>query len=147
MSLDALQVPATLNSLGAVRAYVAAAAEQAGIGKSPAYRLRLAVDEIVTNIVTHGHNGGDDAGLVRVWAERGEQALTVVVEDTGRAYEPAALSPDDLDLPPEEREIGGLGLFLAQHNVDEFRYERLDDRNRHTFVVMLHPDQGREGRT
>ncbi len=73
--------------------------------------------------------------------------MTVVVEDTGRAYEPATLSPDDLDLPPEEREIGGLGLFLAQHNVDEFRYERLADRNRHTFVVMLHPDQGREGRT
>jgi serine/threonine-protein kinase RsbW len=46
---------------------------------------------------------------------------------------------EELDLPLEEREIGGLGVMLAREGVDDFRYERIDGRNR-TMIVVNRPE-------
>ncbi len=133
--MEQLTVPGTVESLEDIREYVKTAAAIAGLDRKAAYRLVVAVDEVASNIMTHGYAEVGLAGMVDVWAEIDEQVLTIYMEDTGVAYDPSPQSPDDFDLPLEEREIGGLGLFLANRNVDEFRYERLGDRNRHTFVV------------
>ena len=45
----------------------------------------------------------------------------------------------NLEAPLEERDVGGLGIFLARKNVDEFRYTYTDGRNRNTFVIQLEP--------
>ena len=45
--------------------------------------------------------------------------------------------PDDLDAPLAERQMGGLGVFLALQNIDEYRYEYADEQNRNIFVVYL----------
>lgn len=113
-----------------------AAATEAGLDKRAAYRLRLAVDEIATNIITYGYNEAGREGVIDVRADIDEQALKISLEDTGAAYDPRqAPLPDDLDLPLEERRIGGLGLYLAFDGIDELLYERIDDRNRNTLIV------------
>jgi anti-sigma regulatory factor (Ser/Thr protein kinase) len=51
-------------------------------------------------------------------------------------YDPTKTpSPDDFDVPLEDRPIGGLGVFLARQAVDEFRYERVDGHNRSILVI------------
>ena len=61
-----------------------------------------------------------------------------MLEDSAEEYDPTTRDvPDSLDLPLEERPIGGLGIFLTIRNVDSFRYERCDNRNRYTFVMNL----------
>jgi anti-sigma regulatory factor (Ser/Thr protein kinase) len=133
--MEQLTVPGTLESLEIIREYVKTAAAIAGLDRKATYRLVVAVDEVASNIVTHGYAEVGLAGMVNVWAEINEPVLTIYVEDTGEAYDPSSRPADDFDLLLEEREIGGLGLFLANRNVDEFRYKRFGDRNRHTFVV------------
>ncbi len=131
-----LTVPGTLDSLGTVADYVKMAAAEAGLDKKVSYRLRLAVDEIATNIITHGYAEAGREGHLELQADVGQEALTISIEDTGVAYEVPHEPPDSLDSPLEERQVGGLGVYLATQNVDKFRYERLRGRNRHTFVVM-----------
>jgi serine/threonine-protein kinase RsbW len=133
--MEQLTVPGTVESLEVIRAYVQTAAAMAGLDRKAAYRLVVAVDEIASNIMTHGYAEVGLEGMVDVWGKIDEHVLTIYMEDTGVAYDPSPQSPDAFDLPLEAREIGGLGLFLANHNVDAFRYERLGTRNRHTFVV------------
>lgn len=134
--MDPLTVPGTLDSLGAIAGYVKAASAAAGLGKKAAYRLRLAVDEIATNIITHGYAEAGLEGVVGLWAEIDEKTLTISIEDTGVAYDPRQReTPDDLDLPLEQRQIGGLGVYLAIQSVDKFLYERVGDRNRYTFIM------------
>jgi anti-sigma regulatory factor (Ser/Thr protein kinase) len=135
-----LNVSATLDSLKAIRNYVAEAAKMAGLDTKRTYRLCVAVDEIATNAITHGYAASGTQGLLDVWATIDDQTLTITLEDTAAAYDPSAHVAQDLALPVEQREAGGLGLFLASHNVDQFLYERIGDRNRHTFVV--HRPQG-----
>src|SRR5438874_633297 len=120
--MEPLVVPGALDSLSAVGQYVVGAASEAGLNKSAAYKLRLAVDEIVTNIVVHGYAESGLSGDVRIDPQVSGTELRLIVEDTGVPFDPFSLAPPgDLDKPLEEREIGGLGVYLAIENVDELK--------------------------
>jgi len=131
-------VPGKLDSLKPVTEYVLAAAGKAGLAPQETYRLRLAVEEIATNIITHGYAEAGLEGDLHLHAEIGGGMLKVTIEDEGVAYDPTQKPlPDSLDLGPCERPIGGLGVFLAIQSVDEFLYERVGTRNRNIFIVNL----------
>lgn len=135
-----LTVPGKLESLESVANYVLEAAAMAQLDKGAAYRLRLAVDEIVTNVVTHGYDEAGLAGMLTLSAELRDQALAIHLEDTGRSYNPSqSIPPANLDWPLERRQPGGLGVYLALRGVDQFYYERCAEGNRSTFIVKRPP--------
>jgi len=135
--MQALTVPGALDSLSAIGQYVMQAAAEAGIERKRAYQLRLSVDEIVTNIIVHGYQEAGRSGDVGIWAEVRPNALSIVVEDSAVPFDPWSIpEPDSLDKPIEERDIGGLGIYLAIRGVDEFRYEYAGDHNRN--ILTLH---------
>src|SRR5207249_3471436 len=83
----------------------------------------LAVDEIATNIITYGYEPAGIEGDITVRADTDEQALTIIIEDNAKPFDPLQqMEPDDLDLPLEQRNIGGLGIYLAINGVDKFTY-------------------------
>jgi serine/threonine-protein kinase RsbW len=136
MRSDPITLPGELSSLAQIRAYVKAAAEAASLDKKAAYRLQLAVDEIATNIITHGYEEAGLAGDISVAAEITETELRVTLEDCGTPFDPHShVRPEQIDMPLEERPIGGLGVFLAIENVDRYEYEYMEGHNRNTFVV------------
>ena len=129
---------ATLDALGAIGTFVVDAARDAGLPSRAANRLRLAIDEMATNIIVHGnpleHSGDDE---IRFVAEIDKERLTITMEDRGPEFDPRAhaLPVDHLTRSLEERPLGGLGVFLAVRSVDSFDYARVGDINRCTFVV------------
>ena len=130
--------PGTLDSLAAIRDFVAEAATAAGLDRKATYKLCLAVDEVATNVVLHGYDEAGRTGPLDVAVEVDAQAITVRLEDDAAPFDPsehATPSKEDLTKPLEERPIGGLGLMLAAEGVDELRYERVRGRNRNVFVV------------
>ncbi|QES51096.1 ATP-binding protein [Streptomyces venezuelae] len=130
-----LQVPASFGSLAAIASFVQAVAGRAGLDRRAAYRLRLAVDELATNIVMHGYRGGD--GRITVRGRSGPGRARIVVEDSAPEFDPVAgCLPPATELPPEQRRIGGLGIHLALTSVDEFSYVRHDGRNISTLTVQ-----------
>jgi anti-sigma regulatory factor (Ser/Thr protein kinase) len=136
--MESLTVEASLEALSAIGAFVREAAAEAGLDSRATYRLRLAVDEMATNIIVHGRpfdHSGD--AQVLLTADIDDTTLTITLEDSGPAFNPLEhQTPDQfLDKPIDERPIGGLGVFLAIRGVDEFQYERLADRNRSKFIV------------
>ncbi|BAY13244.1 ATP-binding protein [Calothrix sp. NIES-2098] len=134
--MEALTVAGTLDSLSEIAQYVMASAVAAGLDKKTSYRLRLAVDEIATNIIVHGYEEAGREGQVVCQATLADESLTITLEDTGEQYDPTKQAlPDDMDLPMEQRRIGGLGVYLTIQGVDRFTYERVGNRNRNIFVV------------
>jgi serine/threonine-protein kinase RsbW len=118
--MEPLIVPGVLDSLSDIAAYVMSAAATAGLDKKIAYRLRLAIDEIATNIITHGYEENGLSGNIEVQAKINGSSLTIELVDTGPVYNPQLdQTPDSLDLSLEERPIGGLGVYLAARNVDK----------------------------
>ncbi len=136
--MENLTVAGTLGSLGAIAKYVMAVAAATGLDKKTSYNLRLAVDEIATNIIIHGYEEAGREGVLDLQAFVDEQTLTISIKDTGVPYDPnQRLTPDDLDQPLEQRKIGGLGVYIAIQGVDKFIYERVGDRNHNIFIVNL----------
>ena len=133
-----MTVPGTLDSLKTIANYVMSVAEQAGLEKKEAYKLRLAIDEIATNIVLHGYEEAGLTGNIDLSTNITDQAITITLEDSAIAYNPLQHNcPDESDLQQSlvERDIGGLGVFLAIDGVDDFTYEYINNRNRNQFTL------------
>jgi len=140
-AMKALTVPGTLDALDAIAEYTIAAAEAANLDPDTSYNLRLAIDELVTNIIQHGYKTADQTGTIRLQAILSDRALILTIEDKGVPYDPTQKSPPrDLHLPPEHRQMGGLGIYLAMKSVDRLIYERVGDRNRN--IVMIERPAG-----
>jgi len=136
--MESLSVPGTLDSLSEIADFVKSATVAAGLDKKAAYKLRLAVDEIATNIIVHGYEEAELEGHLQLFSELDDKTLTIVIEDIGAAYDPLQhMLPQDehLQLPLEQRQMGGLGIYLVLQGVDKFIYERQGDRNLNTFVM------------
>ncbi|MFI7011964.1 ATP-binding protein [Streptomyces sp. NPDC050145] len=130
----ALRIPADLGSLDAVAAFVLALGDRAGLAQSQLYRLRLAADELATNIVMHGYRGAP--GEIAVDGGIGDDQVWVRFEDDAPAFDPRqGMQPPALDVPLAERQIGGLGVYLAFTAVDSFEYELVAGRNVSTLVM------------
>lgn len=137
--MESLTVFGQLASLKDIAQYVLQVSETAGLNPKATYKLRLAVDEIVTNIITHGYMEAQRQGHISVHAKIDEDALRLSIEDTGVAYDPTEnLDRQDLDLPLGERQVGGWGVHLALWGVDELKYERDRGRNRNILIVHRH---------
>jgi len=138
--METLTVPGTLDSLAPIAEYVMAAATEAGLEKKAVYKLRLAVDEMASNIIIHGYEEAGLTGEIDLTARLTEEQLIVVLEDTAVAYDPTTHhlpTEEDLARSLIQRPHGGLGIFLVLDGVDDFSYERVGDRNRNTFVMKL----------
>lgn len=134
--MKSLTVPGRLDSLKAIREYVQSAADEFGLEERSAYRLSLAVDEVATNIVTYGYGESGSTGDIEIRANVSDISLEIVLEDQSPPFDPLSeQEPHNLDSPLEDRQIGGLGIYLAVQNVDNFRYEFVDGRNRNIFIV------------
>jgi serine/threonine-protein kinase RsbW len=88
-----------------------------------ALRLTTALDEVVTNVITHGRVPAD--GRIEVRLVRNGSGVTATVEDGGPAFDPLGEAPPpDLGASVEERPIGGLGLHIVRGLAHELVYAR-----------------------
>jgi anti-sigma regulatory factor (Ser/Thr protein kinase) len=124
------------DSLSTLRQYVGAVGQQAGLETQSIHRLRLAVDEVAANIIMYGYADYEQPGVVEARVTMDDDSMTLTLEDSGKPYNPLDREiPDNLEDPLDTREIGGLGIYLAIRNVDEFKYQQLNGRNCNIFVM------------
>lgn len=139
-SLPPLVVPGEVSSLPAIADYVMSVAMEAGLDRRAAYRLRLAVDELATNIILHGYQESCLEGYIELAASFDEQVLTMSLEDTAPAYDPRPLLRQGVAREPlEQRAEGGLGLLLVSRSVDSLVYERVAGKNRSVLEMRRAP--------
>ena len=134
--MESIIVSGNLESLDVISDYVTTAAEKANLDSKKTYKLRLAVDEIATNIVIHGYQEAEIKGEILCKAEFSDTSLKIHLEDSGMQYDATQKEqPDDLYKPLEDRNIGGLGIYLAINGVDKYIYERHGNSNLNIFIV------------
>lgn len=104
------------------------------------FQIDLAVEEIYVNIAHYAYS--PDKGTVQIDCSVEKTAdapakLTVSFTDSGKAFNPLAKPDPDITLSVEEREIGGLGIFLTKKYMDSVLYERKDNQNILTFTKII----------
>ena len=92
-------------------------------------QINIALDELFTNIVSYAY--GDEEGFATIRVEIVESPLAVVITfiDSGIPYDPLKKEDPDTTLSAEERQIGGLGIYMVKKSMDEISYEYKDKQN------------------
>lgn len=90
--------------------------------------LHAVFDELLSNIVRYAYLDEENHDI-EVVIDASSERLKITIEDDGMPFNPLEADKPDTSSPLEERPIGGLGIHLVLNMVDEFTYERTEDRN------------------
>lgn len=89
--------------------------------------IEVSVEELFVNIAHYAYPDGNGWAELHASVEDGVADITLI--DGGIPYDPLAKPDPDVTLSAEERQIGGLGIYMVKKEMDEMTYERRDDKN------------------
>ena len=123
-----LNIEAKVANIPVVTDFLDAALEEAGCPTKTLLQIDVAIDEIFTNIAQYAYEPGTGNATVRFEMEEPNTAVITFI-DSGMAFDPTAKEDPDVSLSAEERQIGGLGIFMVKKTMDGMYYERRDGQN------------------
>jgi anti-sigma regulatory factor (Ser/Thr protein kinase) len=90
--------------------------------------VNVAIDEALSNIIAYGYDQGVRGEIV-VRLRRQPRSIHIDIEDQAKPFDPLTAPPPDLTSPLAERKVGGLGIHLIKHLMDEVSYARTKTGN------------------
>lgn len=124
-----LTVSADKDRLDEVIAFVDGFLEELDCPVKIQMKLELAVEEIFVNIASYAYENGEGKVHITLNADKDRKAVTFVFKDSGIKYDPLSKADPDVSLSAEQRQIGGLGIFLTKKIADAIKYEYIDGSN------------------
>ena len=124
-----LTTEATVENIEAVTAFVDEQLEAIGCPPKAQMQIDIAIDELFGNIAHYAYNPTTGSATVRVEVEEDPPAVRITFIDTGKPYDPFAREDPDVTLSVQEREIGGLGIYMVKKSMDHISYEYKDGKN------------------
>ena len=101
-----------------------------GADNKAIYKIAVALDEVLTNIASYAYTTNNGQVTVQYEIdEENEKMIIINIIDEGKAFNPLTSKEPDTTLPLEQREIGGLGLFIVKKTMDDVEYIRKNNKN------------------
>lgn len=127
--LKELNIIAVPENLDQVTAFVETQLEQWDCPPKVLMQLTLAVEEVFINISSYAYDPEIGPATIRVEVDQEPMEVSITFMDKGRPYDPLQKKDPDLSLSAEDRQVGGLGIFLVKKTVDDIHYEYADGKN------------------
>lgn len=128
-NMKELTVEATRDNIPVITAFVDRQLEQLDCPMKAQAQIDIAIDELFSNIVHYAYH--PEIGTATVRVEVVDEPLSVVITfiDRGVPYDPLAKLDPDVTLSAEERELGGLGIYIVKKSMNEITYEYKNGQN------------------
>ena len=124
-----LTIAATVENIETVTDFVNEQLEALDCPMKAQMQIDIAIDELFGNIAHYAYNPEVGDAIVRVEVVEDPLAVVITFIDQGVPYDPLAKADPNTTLSAEEREIGGLGIFMVKKSMDEIAYEYKDGQN------------------
>lgn len=124
-----LTIDAVIENVATVTAFVDEQLEQLDCPMKAQMQVDIAIDELFGNIAHYAYNPKTGPATVRVEVTENPLAVIITFIDNGVPYDPLTQSDPDITLSAEEREIGGLGIYMVKKSMDDVSYEYKDGQN------------------
>ena len=118
-----LKLTATVESLDEVLAFIDTELESVDCPMKIQMQLDVAVEELYVNIAHYAYAPGTGEATVSIDITQDPLNVTITFKDSGIPFDP------DVTLSAQERQIGGLGIYMAKKGTDEMKYEYKDGQN------------------
>ena len=125
----ALTLPAKVESITAVTAFLEQELEALGCPLKQKMEICVAADEIVTNISMYAYTPGSGELTVCFAFDEEHRTAEITFTDEGIPFDPLQKEDPDVTLSADKRQIGGLGIFLVKKTMDGMAYRREDGKN------------------
>ena len=122
-----LRVDADDKKLPEVLEFVDTLLEENNCSMKVQMQIDISLEELFVNIAHYAYPEKNGWAEIRARVEDGAIEITLV--DGGRPYDPLAKPDPDITLGVEERQIGGLGIFISKKQMDEIKYSYTDGHN------------------
>ncbi len=124
-----LEIEAKDETLEQVLGFVDETLEEMECPMKTQTQIEIAVEEIFVNIAHYAYGG--EPGPARITIETQEDPRGVIIgfSDEGVPYDPLAKPDPDVTLSAEERQIGGLGIYMVKKSMDKVTYASEDGKN------------------
>lgn len=136
-SMKEITLDATKENLDTVISFIDGYLDEFGCTVKNEMMLDLAVEEIYVNIAQYSYSKKVGKVTIRVSLSEDHSQINITFIDSGIPYNPLTKEDPDVTLSSEEREIGGLGIFLIKKYTDDVRYKFSEGKNHLTIVVNL----------
>lgn len=124
-----LTIAATVENIELVTDFVNQQLEELACPMKAQMQINIAIDELFSNIAHYSYNPEIGQATVRIEVMENPLAVSITFIDNGVPYDPLSKGDPDLTLSAEERQIGGLGIYMVKKSMDEITYEYKDGQN------------------
>jgi anti-sigma regulatory factor (Ser/Thr protein kinase) len=107
---------------------VAAFGKKNNLSSEVIYDVRLTLEEVVSNIINYGFEDNYEHQISIEMNLQGE-TLTMKIKDDGKPFNPLEVKSTNLEKPFDEREIGGMGIYIVRKLMDNILYKREEGNN------------------
>ena len=121
--------PASKDALSDVMAFTEECLESFGCSLKITMAVCVAVEEIFVNIASYAYKDGSGNASLCFSFDENERLMTIVMKDDGVPFNPLEKDEPDISLSAEEREIGGLGIFITKKTMDTVSYTYENGQN------------------
>ncbi|MBE5933756.1 MAG: ATP-binding protein [Lachnospiraceae bacterium] len=125
-----INVEATMDNLDAVLGFIEENLELADCPMKIAMKIVVCVEELFVNVVNYAYEGF--VGKCKITFEalnNDENKVVISISDQGKEFNPLEKADPDTTLDADEREIGGLGIFMVKNIMNHIYYERSGENN------------------
>ena len=117
-----------ISEIGKLNAFIEEIGNEFSLGPDVVFNLTLVLEEAVVNIINYAYPK-EDHEWIYLSARMHDDSIVLVLTDTGKEFDPTMAPDADISLSADEREIGGLGIFLIRQIMNEVKCERIDGKN------------------
>jgi anti-sigma regulatory factor (Ser/Thr protein kinase) len=125
-----------LSELETLCEHLGAFCESCGMTKKQKFEINLALDELFTNIISHGFEDSDEH-RIEVTCSKNRDEIKIIIRDDGIAFNPTEAPRPNLKCAFDDRAIGGLGIHLIRAYMDSIDYQRQGAQNVLTLIKRL----------
>ncbi len=101
----------------------------ADVSDEVTYKIELALEEMVTNVIKYGYAPPNPDNSVRINVNIHCDSVSLRIEDSGHEFDPLAAPTPDISGELDKRPVGGVGIHLTRNMTDAMEYIRRHDKN------------------
>lgn len=117
-----------ISEISKLQLFVDEIGEELNLAFDVTFNLNLVLEEAISNIIMYAYPK-DETQTLTIVAKTQDNNLIFVITDSGKEFDPTQIPDADITLSAEDRQIGGLGIFLIRQIMNKVEYQRIDNKN------------------
>ena len=117
-----------IEEINRLHTFIEEVGEMVALPMKTVMNLNLVLEEAVTNVILYAYPK-EEHEYIHLTAKEQEGKLIFILTDSGKAFDPTQAPDADITLSADDRQIGGLGIFLIRKIMNEVKYERIEGKN------------------